>query len=268
MKYNPDKLEYQRITKEQLDIFNSIDKELSLELLKTERNIHELAIDFVYQSAQLEGNTYDQHDTRVLIESGQTAGGKMFSDAVMILNLRDNFNQILNQKSRTILSNPKLLFNFIKDCHARISANLVLPHQSGVVRDEPVLISGTKYTPLRNKENLNSEMKYLCSVASKIENPYEQAIYLHNNIAYLQYFVDCNKRTARSLMMFTLLSHDKFPILFCGSKADYINNIINYYENNSHYNSSADYFLKLYEQTKIKYGVTEDPIINRKPKIV
>ncbi|RLA06796.1 MAG: hypothetical protein DRQ51_08180 [Gammaproteobacteria bacterium] len=33
-----------------------------------------------------------------------------------------------------------------------------------------------------------------------IKNPFNQAIYLHNNLAYLQYFSDSNKRLARVML--------------------------------------------------------------------
>lgn len=52
------------------------------------RNIEEIGIDFVYSPAKLEGNTYNQYDTQALLKLGQTAGGKLYSDAVMLINLR------------------------------------------------------------------------------------------------------------------------------------------------------------------------------------
>ncbi len=38
-------------------------------LTDSSRNIEEIGIDFIYSSAQLEGNTYDRHDTQALLNS-------------------------------------------------------------------------------------------------------------------------------------------------------------------------------------------------------
>lgn len=149
---------------------------------------------------------------------GQTSGGKLYSDATMILNLRDSFyfllNSHLNEGQNSILHDEKKLKSFIKENHYIISKNLVLNNQQGIVRNENVVIYGTEYKPLSNNKILDDEMNYLCYVASKIENNIEKSIYLHNNICYLQYFIDCNKRTARNLLTYSLLSANKFLLFF------------------------------------------------------
>lgn len=52
-------------------------------------------VDFVYTSAKIEGNTYDRIDTDNLLRFGVTAGGKRHSDAVMLVNLRNGFEQVM-----------------------------------------------------------------------------------------------------------------------------------------------------------------------------
>lgn len=46
----------------------------------------EMAVDFVYTSAKIEGNTYNRIDTDNLLRLGVTAGGKRYLDAVMLVN--------------------------------------------------------------------------------------------------------------------------------------------------------------------------------------
>ncbi|MFC3848206.1 hypothetical protein ACFOPX_06685 [Helicobacter baculiformis] len=53
--------------------------------------------DFIYSSAQIEGNTYNKLDTLTLLEEGLTTEGKKYSDAKMILNLRNAFDVILKE---------------------------------------------------------------------------------------------------------------------------------------------------------------------------
>src|SRR5260363_321797 len=54
-------------------------------------NYEEMRVGLVYTSARIEGNTYDRIDTDNLLRIGIPAGGKRYSDAVMLINLRDGF---------------------------------------------------------------------------------------------------------------------------------------------------------------------------------
>lgn len=98
MQYNPDFLNPRDIfTPQEQAHLATLSQNLPLAiLLQSPRNMEEIGIDFVHSSAQLEGNTYDKHDTLALLKMGQTAGGKLFSDAVMLLNLRASYQYILS----------------------------------------------------------------------------------------------------------------------------------------------------------------------------
>lgn len=184
-------------------------------------------------------------NTLTLLKYGQTSGGKKFSDAVMLLNLRKSFDFVINNLDSSL--NEGELKTFIKDSHAIISKDLVLPSESRVIRNSDVLISGTSYKPLPPGQKLEDEFRYLCNIASNIQCPLNKAVYLHNNLCYLQYFVDCNKRTARNIMAYTLMNNGVFPILFSpDSKKDYIQSIIHYYETGE-YNLFKQYFLSQIE---------------------
>lgn len=204
-----DKLRYQRDFLNIRPIFTAGEQEYLTELsdrlplsvlTDSVRNIEEIGIDFVYSSAKLEGNTYNQYDTQALLKLGQTAGGKLYSDAVMLINLRESYRHLLPG-----LDSPKPFdwLDFLKTTHSLISENLLEKGSGGVVRRDSVTISGTDYTPLSNPQSLDTELKWLLQEAPKIENPFDRAVYLHNNLAYLRYFKDCNKRTARNCMTLT-----------------------------------------------------------------
>lgn len=259
--YNPNFLNPKEIfnVTEQGHLY-SLSKSLPLSvLLSSPRNIEEIGIDFVHSSAQLEGNTYDKHDTLTLFKMGQTAGGKLFSDAVMLLNLRKSYQYLLSH-----LNDNKLnLKDFIKDTHSLVSKDLLPVQEQGTVRQGSVGIGGTSYTPLSNPERLNTELDYLISVGSKISNPFDKALYFHNNLAYLQYFRDCNKRTARNTMAFTLMNADLFPCVFWqDSYRDYSDAVVDYYERGD-YQVSKDYFIYVYERTVERYQPKPDPEFTR-----
>lgn len=252
MNYNPAHLDYKPIlTNDEKAKFDEYRLLLSADyLLKTHRNLEEIGIDFVYSSAKLEGNTYDQFDTMALLKMGQTSGGKLYSDAIMLMNLREAFNGIINAIENNGVSDFKA---FIKDQHAIITDKLVPQSQRGVVRNGSVTIGGTTYQPLSNPQKLDDELSYLLSIAQKYDNPIEKALYLHNNLAYLQYFIDGNKRTARNILIFTLMQANFFPIIFyLGELTNYAKSIINYYETGD-YTAFKNYFMDTYQKTIDRY---------------
>lgn len=257
MNYNPTYLDFKPIFNEQEKAeLTQLNLQLPLQqLFSSQRNLEDIGIDFVYSSAKLEGNTYDQLDTITLLKLGQTAGGKLYSDAVMLLNLRDSFHFLIEKLDNAAQFDLKA---FIKDTHALISEKLVHSSQRGVVRQSSVTIGGTDYQPLSSPNKLDEELNYLVAVSQKYSEPLDKALYLHNNLAYLQYFIDCNKRTARNLMTFVLMQGDYFPLIFnLSNHNDYARAIVYYYETGD-YQPFKDYFLQTYRNTVKKYSIKPD----------
>ncbi|HHS1389376.1 TPA: Fic family protein, partial [Neisseria meningitidis] len=151
----------------------------------------------------------------------------------------------------------------LKTTHSLISENLLEKGSGGVVRRDSVTISGTDYTPLSNPQSLDTELKWLLQEAPKIENPFDRAVYLHNNLAYLQYFKDCNKRTARNCMTLSLMRSGFFPCVFSpDSYPAYAEAVVAYYETGD-YGLFKKYFISAYENTVNKYGPQPDMDISR-----
>ena len=74
-------------------------------LTKSPRWKEESAIDFVFTSSQIEGNTYSLADTISLLKVGKTANDKRFTEAVMIMNLRAAYDHIL-ENAKDALNDP------------------------------------------------------------------------------------------------------------------------------------------------------------------
>ena len=80
-------------TPKELKILDELNAKVSLEkFLANKSYVDKFGLDFIHTSALIEGNTYDKLDTNALLEYGRTAGGKKYSDAKMILNLRDAYD--------------------------------------------------------------------------------------------------------------------------------------------------------------------------------
>lgn len=78
---------------------------------------------------------------------------------------------------------------------------------------------------------LRTEIKFVLAQANEYSDPFEQAIYLHCNLAYLQYFRDGNKRTARLIQTAALTRAQVLPLLFKDRLIDkYQRATLHYYE--------------------------------------
>ena len=144
--YNPAFLDNVDIfTSNELNALQELSAKVSLDkFLNNKSYVDKFGLDFIHTSALIEGNTYDKLDTQALLEYGRTAGGKKYSDAKMILNLRDAYDMFITQD----LEPSK---QTLKDLHYILSAEMVAPNQRAVPRDKEVTIAGCNYIPLATK---------------------------------------------------------------------------------------------------------------------
>ena len=241
--YNPNYLDNTDIfTVNEIKLLEELNQKVSLEkFLNNKSYIDKFGLDFIHTSALIEGNTYDKLDTQALIEYGRTAGGKKYSDAKMILNLRDAYEMFITKDLKPSKQT-------LKDLHYILSAEMVAENKRAVPRDSEVLITGCNYVPLATKEKLDDELNYLFKIANTIENPFNKALYIHNNLAYLQYFTDCNKRTAR--LMLNVVLKDTLNMIYVPdeeSVKEYLKSIVTYYETGNH-TLFKKYFINSYKK--------------------
>ncbi|MEA1917953.1 MAG: Fic family protein [Campylobacterota bacterium] len=241
--YNPKHFDNINIfTQKELELLEELNEKISLDkFLSNKSYIDKFGLDFIHTSALIEGNTYDKLDTQALIEYGRTAGGKKFSDAKMILNLRDAYEVFITQ-------NLKPSKDSLKNLHYILSSEMVADNQRAVPRDSEVTITGCNYVPLSTKEKLDDELNYLFKISDTITNPFNKALYIHNNLAYLQYFTDCNKRTAR--LMLNVVLKDSLKMIFIPdeeSVKEYLKSVVNYYETGN-YELFKKYFINSYKK--------------------
>lgn len=235
--YNPIFLDTIDIfTPDELSVLEKLNDAVSLEkFLANKSYVDKFGLDFIHTSALID-NTYDKLDTQALLEYGRTAEGKNYSDAKMILNLRDAYDMLIAQ-------DLEISKQTLKDLHYILSAEMVSSHQRALPRDKEVTITGCNYIPLSTKEKLDDELNYLFKVSDTIKNPYNKALYIHNNLAYLQYFTDCNKRTARVLLNVVLKSAGlMIYIPDEESVKGYLKSVVSYYETGN-YDLFKKYFI-------------------------
>jgi Fic family protein len=242
MNYNPSTLTYKPIfTKEETVQLDNINKILSLKkFLATQDLVEKFGFDFVYTSAKIEGNTYTKADALTLLDYGRTAGGKRYSEAKMLINLQKAFSFMIKHQL------PINKFT-LREIHQILSDELVDDNEKGAVRQRGVTIRGTDYLPLSDAIILDQEMDRLFAIYETIENPYDKALYLHNNLAYIQYFIDVNKRTTRLMMNVSLKAEGKMILIPRDEYISiYVGSILEYYEEGT-YELSKEFVLKSYQ---------------------
>ena len=257
IKYDPSRLEpVPFFTAEELSDLHKLSSEYPLEeLCGRPRILEERSIDYAYVSSKIEGSTYSKAGVSTLVKYGWTEGGKPLSDALMVLDLNATFLYLMNNaKDLDVCSKT-----FVKDIHAMTTSHQLRSDEQGLVRKNAVIITGCEYKPLESPIQLEAEFDYLISVMKDIQDPFEQAAYIHCNLAYLQYFADGNKRTSR-LMQTAVLAHNNLTPVFMRAEeiSNYLKAVIRYYETGDR-RFYADLFIR-------SYRYTIDNLLNRLPE--
>ena len=202
--YNLDYLNNTNIfTPKELELLEAQNSILSLqEFFKNINYIEVFGFDFIYTNAKIEGNSYTKAEALTLLENRRTSSkNRLFTDAIMLMNLEKAYEYIL--KDDGVVAKEKIC-----KIHSILSNNLLEVHELGAVRKKEVFVHGSKYKSSNDVKLLNSELERVIDICNNIENPYNKAMYLHNNLAYLQYFQRFNKQTARVVL--------NLPLIACG----------------------------------------------------
>lgn len=214
-----------------------------------------LLIDLSYNSSRLEGNTYSLLETERLIIDGTASPDKLDEEKTMILNHKEAIRFLVGKSNQ-----PALDEMTICTLHYLLSDGLVSPQYAGKVRDYGVRIGGSTYLPLENPKSLQHYLNTICDKANLINNPYEKSIFLLAHFAYLQPFVDVNKRTSRLSANFPLFHANLVPLSFEAIKqSDYVDAMIAIYELNN-IKPLVDLYLYSYLRTAEKYDATIEAI--------
>lgn len=258
MEYNPRFVGHRPIlSSEDKQMLRALSDAYPLERFRADaRNYDEMMVDFVYTSAKIEGNTYDRLDTDNLLRMGLTSGGKRYTDAVMLVNLRDAFGMAMATEPSTDLN-----LEYLCGLHKTLMRDLLPAGQQGIGRTDGVTIGASTYTPLSDPNRLRTEVRFILQEANKYDDPFEQSIYLHCNVAYLQFFKDGNKRTARMMQTSALVRGGALPLFFNDTLIDkYKRATVRYYETGD-YGPYVSFFKENYHLA-VKHLLGKEPILD------
>jgi Fic family protein len=204
------------------------------------KEIERLNIDFSWKSSELEGNTYSLLETEQLIKNQQEALGHTKEEAIMILNHKKALDYIGSNKTDfQTVSVAK-----IENIHSLIVDGLNVTKN---LRKTLVGITGTNYKPLDNEFQIREALEETCQKVNKTENVFEKAVMIILLIAYIQPFVDGNKRTSRLSGNAILQSFDSCPLSYRSmDDVEYKKAVLLFYEQNN-ISYFKELFLKQFE---------------------
>lgn len=185
-----------------------------------------LLIDLSYNSSRLEGNTYSLLETKRLLLEGAEVIGKLDEEKVMILNHKEAIRYLVDRAPQLQVSKETIF-----TLHYLLSDGLVESSYAGKVRDHGVHIGGSTYLPIEDPKALETQLEAIAKKAARIEDPFEQSLFLLIHITYLQAFSDVNKRTARLSSNIPLVRENLVPLSFNDlDRGEYMSAIIAIYE--------------------------------------
>lgn len=207
--------------------FKKETNKLSSDILK--RELERFVIELSWKSSKIEGNTYSLLETESLIKEKKEVIGKSKEDAIMILNHKTVFEEILKNKNDF----RNLSISKINQLHNLLIKNL---HVTTGIRKQAVGITGTTYQPLDNEHQLREAYEKTVNVINNSKDIFEKALISHFMISYVQPYADGNKRTSRMLTNAILLAYDLYPLSYRSvNEDDFKKALILFYEQGSIY---------------------------------
>ena len=212
--------------------------------------LNHLLIDLSWNSSRLEGNTYSLLETERLLEFDETPANKSTTDTQMLLNHKAAIEFLVNS-AEALTFKPAIILNL----HALLSDNLLSNAAAcGRLRNIPVAIVKTTYSPLSILAVIDEMFQKILDVATKISEPFEQAFFVMVHLPYLQPFEDVNKRVSRLAANIPLINNNFSPLSFVDvPEQAYIDGILGVYELNN-IALLRDIFVWAYERSAAKYS--------------
>jgi prophage maintenance system killer protein/DNA-binding transcriptional ArsR family regulator len=221
--------------------------------------LEQLLIDLSWHSSRLEGNRKSLLDTRELFEKGRSASDDV--DATMLLNHKEAIEFLADA-----VPTDGMIVPVVRNLQSVLMQGLLHDDTDlGAIRQKIVHIQDSVYLPAQMPSLLEEMLGLIVEKARQTQNPVEAAFFLWVNLAYLQPFVDGNKRTSRLAANMPLLLANCAPLSFLDvTQADYAEAMLGVYEQ-MNVAMAADLFAWTYRRSIVKYRVIEQSMGVRDP---
>ena len=191
------------------------------------KEMERLGIDLSWKSSEIEGNTYTLLETVNLLKDKIEAKGKKREEAIMLLNHKEALKAIVERPEWF----QTISLSRMEDVHSVLIEGLGVERN---LRHSRVGISGTNYRPLDVEAQIREAVEDMCVLVNGKTDPYEKSLLTLLLIAYIQPFMDGNKRTSRLMSNALLIANGVCPLSFRTVAADdYRAALLLFYEQNN-----------------------------------
>ena len=168
----------------------------------------QILVEWIYNSNAIEGSTVTLQETRLILETGLTIGGKTLREHFEVTNHRDAIEYV----EKLVTDQEKLTPFHVRQIH-KLVLSQIDDASAGSYRTTQVQIAGARHIPPEAWEvpaKMTEWGKWLTN-AEKSTHPVVLAALAHHRLVEIHPFVDGNGRTARLVMNLILMQHGYPP---------------------------------------------------------
>lgn len=167
----------------------------------------EVFLNWIYNSNAIEGSTITLQETRLILETGLTVGGKSLREHFEVINHKEAIRYVEDLVQSTVAISA---FH-VRQIHKLILTN-VDDENAGSYRQTQVRIAGSEMMPPEawRVEGLMDDWSQWVSANAEEMHPVVFAALAHHRLVSIHPFIDGNGRTAR-LVMNLLLMKKGYP---------------------------------------------------------
>ena len=167
-----------------------------------------LDLEWIYNSNAIEGSTLTLQETRLILETGLTIGGKSLREHFEVINHREAITYVENLVSQVAEITP----HQVRQIH-KLVLTQIDDENGGQYRKTPVRIAGADHIPPDAWEipwQMTEWGDWLAQVQADQHSVVSAAL-AHHRLLTIHPFVDGNGRTARLVMNLILMKHGYPP---------------------------------------------------------
>ena len=167
----------------------------------------EILVEWIYNSNAIEGSTITLQETRLILETGLTVGGKSLREHFEVINHKEAIQYVEDLVQNT---EPITAFH-VRQIHRLILTNID-DENAGSYRKTQVRIAGALIIPPESWQitSLLTEWSEWVARGKESNHPVARAAQAHHRLVAIHPFIDGNGRTAR-LVMNLLLMRRGYP---------------------------------------------------------
>ncbi len=167
----------------------------------------QLTIEWIYHSNAIEGSTLTLQETRLILETGLTIGGRSLREHLEAINHKEAIEYV----EALAAGNEPVTSWHVRQMHRLVLARID-DESAGQYRTLPVRIAGAAHQPAEawQVEALMQDWSDWLNGPAQACHPIERAALAHHRLVSVHPFIDGNGRTAR-LAMNLLLLRDGYP---------------------------------------------------------